>query len=82
MTKELIAEGAAGIDLLAEFLAGLEVWHELTLQRDRIAGLGVAAYPRFPVMEGKAAESSNLDPPPFGQGVGEVIEDQANIRLP
>src|SRR5690606_35100761 len=48
-------------DLLAQFLARLEVRHVLARQRHRLAGLGVAAHARRPVVQRKTAESTDLD---------------------
>src|SRR3546814_10138794 len=54
-------------DALAQLLAGLEMRDVLARQRNRVAGLGIAAGTGRPVMQGKTAETADLDAIAVGQ---------------
>src|SRR5690606_41504771 len=53
--------GVGGIDALTQLLAGLEMGYVLARQGHRLAGLGVAAHARGPVMQREAAETTSLE---------------------
>src|SRR5438132_5973152 len=61
------------IDAFAQFLAGLEIRHTLLRYLYPLAGFGIAACPRWPVVEPEAAETANLDPLAFRQTFGHGV---------
>ena len=74
---------STGVDALAKILARFEVRNVFAGQRNSLAGLRVAADTRWPEMQRKAAEASNLYSLSPGQGVAhqvqQVLDGQLNV---
>src|SRR3546814_12694891 len=58
---------SSDLDALAQLLAGLEMRDVLARQRNRVAGLGIAAGTGRPVMLGNTADTADLDAIAVGQ---------------
>src|SRR5215470_18738097 len=69
------------VDELAQALADLEEGNPLLGHIDGAAGLGVAALAGIAMTDAEAAEAPQLDLVPFGERVGDVVEDRVDDRL-
>src|SRR5262245_43645913 len=69
------------VDELAQALADLEERDPLLGDVDGAAGLGVAAFAGIAMTDTEAAEAPQLDLVPFGESVGDVVEDRVDDRL-
>src|SRR5690554_1982891 len=59
---------------IPQLLARLEVRHELAVQVDGLAGLGIAADARFAVVQRETAEAADLDPLAGGEGLRHLLQ--------
>src|SRR5437868_3062560 len=71
----------AAVDAFAQFLAGLEVRHELLGHLHFLPRLRVASDARRATVEAEAAETPNFDAMPFRQGVGHRIEHRFHREI-
>jgi hypothetical protein len=71
----------AAVDALAHFLARLEVRHAFGRDGYRLASLGIAADARWTMMQGKAAETPDLDAFILGQALADVLEQQLDRQF-
>lgn len=69
------------VDPIPQLLARLEVRHELAVEAYRLPGLGVATDARGAVVQGKAAEATDLDPVPGRQGLGHLLQHGLDCQL-
>src|SRR5579859_6170 len=70
--------GVVAVQPLAHFLAGLEEWNALLVDRNMGAGARVAAGPRRTMLHGKRAESAQLDPVAARQRSHDLIENRVH----
>src|SRR5690606_14627725 len=64
-----------------QLLARLEVRHELAVQVDGLAGLGIAADARFAVVQRETAEAADLDPLAGGEGLRHLLQHALDGQL-
>ncbi|MNG36695.1 hypothetical protein D3C84_1238130 [compost metagenome] len=69
------------IDAVAQLFTRLEMRHELAIETDRLAGLGIASYPRCTVVQGKTAKATDLDAISSRQALGHLFKHGLDGQL-
>lgn len=69
------------VNALAQFLAGLEVWHVFGRDGDGCTRFRIAPIAGWTVVESKAAEPAYLRPASISQGARQLIQDRVHGEL-
>lgn len=69
------------VDPLPKLFSRFEVWHMLARQRDWLTGFRIATNAGRAMVEGKTAETTNLDALAGGQGLAHMLEKGLDRQL-
>lgn len=69
------------IHTIPELFARLEMRDKLAIKTHRLAGLGIAPHARCAVVQGKAAETTDLDTVAGGQALGHLLKHSLDGQL-
>src|SRR6056297_2094976 len=75
------SSGSLAVQPIAQELARLEERHMLLVHLDSLAGAGIAANPRLPLLDREGAETAQLHPVAAGHGGDHLLEDGVHDAL-